>query len=98
MAENFEDKLPRIRSKMALLLERYKVLETRLQELDEACRKKDAENRKLRKEIDTLKTDLEYSHVVRAFANSPEQLAQSRAILYQLVRDVDKCIAQLKQE
>ena len=98
MAENFEDKLPRIRSKMALLLERYKVLETRLQELDEACRKTDAEIRKCRKEIYTLKTDLEYSHVVRAFANSPEQLAQSRAILSQLVRDVDKCIAQLKQE
>ena len=50
---------------------------------------------KATKQIEQLKLDNDYLRMARAINSSAAELSQSKAILTQLVRDVDKCIAQL---
>lgn len=51
----------------------------------------------LRKELDQARLDLQFLTVSYKLAQSPESLADSRKVVAALIRDIDKCIAQLKE-
>lgn len=50
-----------------------------------------------RREIQNLRTQLEYLQMASTFAPTREQVEQSRAVLSGLVRDINKCINDLTQ-
>ena len=54
------------------------------------------ENEKQRQLIEKLEMDKDFLQMARQIAPDREALDRSRAMIARLVRDVDKCIEQLK--
>lgn len=50
---------------------------------------------RLRRENSALKADLEYMTVARTLATDPQQVADTRQMISGLVREIDRCIAEL---
>lgn len=95
MAVNLNEIVNRLQSKMIVFSEKYNALQTEKQKVDEENKILKAEIEKLRKELEKSNVDNEYLRLARNISSNPQELAESKAILSQLVRDVDKCIAQL---
>lgn len=95
MAINLQDNLNRLKSKTVVLLEKYNALSDEKNKVDTLNANLQSENEKLRIELEKAKRDIEYLQIARNISTTPEDIANSKAILSQLVRDVDKCIAQL---
>ena len=95
MAATLQHRLESIGSKAQLLTERYA-------ELLEEKRAAEAEIGELRAQLDRqqremahLRQQIENLQVVTTLTPKREDVERSRAFLSQLVRDIDKCIAQL---
>lgn len=96
MSENVQDTASRIRAKIGLVAEHQALLVSRLEtERAENSRLK-ARIGELTAEISRLKTEIEYLTVMRAVAPTPQQAEIGRAKLAGLVREIDRCIAELK--
>ncbi len=96
MAQNIQDISTSIRAKVEVISNRQAMLvETieRQRAEAEAMRRRISE---LEAEVKRLEADKEYLTVVRAAAVTPQQAEQSRAMLAGLVREIDRCIAELK--
>lgn len=96
MAENVQDITSSIRSKVSVIVGRQSMLAQQIaseRAEAEALRRKVEE---LSAEVKRLKADNEYLTVMRAVAVTPQQAEQSRAMLAGLVREIDRCIAELK--
>ena len=92
MAESLSEIFERLLAKQQILLERYNAMKDKLQisqEENEALKK---ENEKQRQLIEKLEMDKDFFQI----APDREALDRSRAMIARLVRDVDKCIEQLK--
>ena len=92
MAEELQQRLLRLKSKLDLLLEQGAILR---REKDDALRQaanlQEIVDRQ-RREIQNLKAQLEYLQIASTFAPTREQVEQSRAVLYGLVRAINNCI------
>ncbi|MEE0979732.1 MAG: hypothetical protein UH625_10055 [Muribaculaceae bacterium] len=97
MAQDLQQRLLRLKGKMDLLIEQGVLLRKQKQEADIRARQLQEIVDRQRREIESLKMQLEYMQIASSFAPSREQVEQSRAILSGLVRDIDKCINDLKQ-
>lgn len=95
MATELHSIVERILNKSSVLVEKYQALEIEKMNVEQKLQEVQAETEVLRKEVERLKLDNEYLRMARAIAPSYELLAESRAAVSQLVRDVDKCISQL---
>lgn len=95
MADDLESRISRIESKLVVMLEKYRRLEAEKEEYQRKTAELAGDVDKLTKQIEQLKLDNDYLRMARAINSSAAELSQSKAILTQLVRDVDKCIAQL---
>lgn len=96
MAQNVQEIASSIKSKVAAIADRQRLLARSIEaERAENLRLK-AHVAGLEAEIARLKSDIEYLTVVRAVSVTPGQAEQSRALLAGLVRDIDRCIAELK--
>lgn len=96
MSETVQEIASSILAKIDVIGDRQAALVSRI----EAER---AENSRLRArveelsaEVARLKADIEYLSVMRGVAPTPEQAEQGRAKLAGLVREIDRCIAELK--
>lgn len=96
MAEHVQEITDSIRAKIGVILDRQNMLVQQIAN-------ERAENAALRAKVEALsaelkqlKTDNEYLTVMRAVAVTPQQAEQSRAMLAGLVREIDRCIAELK--
>ena len=95
-AESFSEIFELLLAKQQILLERYNAMKDKLQisqEENEALKK---ENEKQRQLIEKLEMDKDFLQMARQIAPDREALDRSRARIARLVRDVDKCIEQLK--
>lgn len=96
MAEHVQDIADGIRSKVKVIIDRQNMLTqqvaTERAKVESLHKTVDA----LQKEVSRLKADNEYLTVMRAVAVTPQQAEQSRALLAGLVREIDRCIAELK--
>lgn len=97
MAGNLQQRLDSIRSKAQLLQSRYLMLldekraaDARIQELQDTLERQ-------RKEMDVMQQQIEYLRVVTTITPSHQDVERSRAILSELVRDIDKCISELTE-
>lgn len=95
MAASLQQRIDSIKGKALLLMERYaelldekKAAETQIAELQ-------ARVQLQQREIDRMKVEIENLKVVTTLTPKREDVEQSRAFLSQLVRDIDKCIAEL---
>lgn len=96
MAQNVQDIAHRIESKVAAIADHQRLLVQTLETERAEKQRLLARISELKAEISRLKSDNEYLTVVRAVSVTPEQAEQSRTMLAGLVRDIDRCIAELK--
>lgn len=95
MAVDLEELIERLQRKMLVLVDKYRLLESDKKSVDEENARLKAEIENLKKQLEQTNTDKEFLRIARNISNTPEQLAENKAVLVRLVRDVDKCIAQL---
>ena len=95
MATDFNEQIERIRAKATVLVEKY----LRLQEAYESLR---AENTELKgrveaqnKELEQLRMQVEYLSIASTVKMSGEDIDSTRAMVADLVRELDRCIADL---
>lgn len=96
MAQNVQDIASRIKQKVAAIADRQRLLAQAIESERADKERLTARVAELEAEIVRLKADNEYLRVMRAVAVTPEQAEQSRTMLAGLVREIDKCIAELK--
>lgn len=97
MAENLQETLSRLAAKTAMLLQKYAEMASSKQAAEARASELEAENAELRSRLRQTEVDNENLRIVRHVASSPEELAKGKAMISQLVRDIDKCIAQLTE-
>lgn len=97
MAGNLQQRLDILRSKAQLLTERYLTLLDEKREADATIEQLNKEMELQRKEMDIMRQQIESLQVVTTLVPSRENVERSRAILAELVRDIDKCINELTE-
>ncbi len=97
MAGNLQQRLDILRSKAQLLTERYLTLLDEKREADATIEQLNKEMERQRKEMDIMRQQIESLQVVTTLVPSRENVERSRAILAELVRDIDKCINELTE-
>lgn len=97
MASELQATLNRIISKSEVLVERYKLLKSEKEAVEQENGELKAQLTKLNAEIEKMRRDYEYLQMARMVAPTRESVAQSHAIITKLVQDVDKCISQLME-
>ncbi|MBQ4917600.1 MAG: hypothetical protein UHD04_07170 [Muribaculaceae bacterium] len=95
MATDLHSTIQRILGKTDVLVEKYQALVEELGEVEAEVRKLRNENASLVKENQMLRQENDYLKLARSIVPSQDRLEESKAIVNQLVRDVDKCISQL---
>lgn len=87
--------LQRLTAKSQVLVEKYRALEVAKATVDDENRTLKQEIKDIKQQLQRLQTENEYLTIARNINRTPEDIAGSKAILSQMVRDVDKCISQL---
>ncbi len=96
MAFDFERAVERLRGKAAMVAKRYQqAVEQRDAARDEISRLEEEISRKDR-EIRELKMKVEYLSVVTSARPGIDEMRRSRAMLSELVREIDHCISDLQ--
>lgn len=95
MADELQTRLQSLQGKAKLLMERYKLLLRQKQHQDNELLQLQHTVKQQQKQIATLEQQLEHLRVVTPLAVQGADLELSRAVMTQLVRDIDKCIAEL---
>lgn len=95
MADNLQQRIDRLKAKAALLTERYLVVararrdaETRVAELEEQISR-------LTREAQLREAEIERLRVLSVLSPDHNDVEETRRLLSGLVREIDKCIAQL---
>lgn len=97
MADDLKARLDSISNKAKLLTELYVALRQEKQTAD--CRIEELNNivNNQQKEIERLTQEVEYLKIATTIVPDRNQVENSRAILSKLVREIDKCILELKE-
>lgn len=95
MAASLQQRIDSIKGKALLLMERYAELLDEKKAAEAQIAELQARVQLQQREIDRMKVEIENLKVVTTLTPKREDVEQSRAFLSQLVRDIDKCIAEL---
>lgn len=95
MAANLQQRLKSIGSKARVLTERYAELLEEKRAAEAQIDELRAQLQRQQREMDHMRQRIEHLQVVTTIAPKREDVERSRAFLSQLVRDIDKCIAEL---
>ena len=95
MANDLKHILERLRGKLDLLTQRYVTLLQEKQAIEERNNELIALTQKQKQEINRLQQEVEYLKVVTTLNPTHKDVEESRAFLSKLVREIDKCIAEL---
>lgn len=96
MSKGIHNILEGIRSKVAVIADRQAMLVETIRRQRAQVVDLQQQVAQLEAEVSRLRADNEYLTVVRAAAVTPQQAERSRAMLAGLVREIDRCIAELK--
>lgn len=97
MAANLTDVIDRISAKLTELAERYSLLLQANEQLKAENNELKDDIRELTKAVERLETDKKFLTVSHRLADTPEAVVEARAVVAALIRDIDKCISQLKE-
>ena len=95
MSADLKQRLDSLRTKTVLLLKRHEMLEEAATAARQRIRELEQDNERVQKRIDLLNQENEYLRVVHSVSPSRSDAENTRALLAGLVRDIDKCIADL---
>lgn len=95
MDADLEQTLRRISEKSRFLIERYKVLRERNERANERIAQLENELALRDKELETLRLQVQYNSLSSSLAPDRESLESTHAMIADLVREVDRCIADL---
>lgn len=95
MSGELQQTIDRINAKTQILLDRYALIRQQRQQAVERIRELEAELGSLRAENQRLRTEAEFLKVATTIAPTRADVARSRALLAELVREIDKCITEL---
>ena len=97
MAANLQQRLYSIRGKATLLTQRYAELLEEKRAADAQIAELHTQLRRQQEEMARMRQQIESLQVVTTISRGREDVERSRAFLSQLVRDIDKCIAELTE-
>ena len=97
MANDLKHILERLRGKLDLLTQRYATLLQEKQAIEERNNELITLTQKQQQEINRLQQEVEYLKVVTTLNPNRNDVEKSRAFLSELVREIDKCISELKE-
>lgn len=95
MAGNLQQRIDKIEAKGALLAERFALMRDAKRKADGQIAELNATIAGLRREIDDLNRRVEYLKVASVLTPDHRDVEETRAMLTELVREIDKCINQL---
>ncbi len=95
MAGNLQQRIDKIESKAALLAERYAVLHNAKLRADARIDELNATIDSLQRNVADLNRQIEYLKVASVLSPDHRDVEETRALLTELVREIDKCINQL---
>jgi phage shock protein A len=95
MATDLHERLQRVARKAQGLTDRYDVLEREKKAADAHIAELEATVAELRKRVEELDRQVEYLTVVTTAIPSRDDVERSRSVISKLVREIDKCIADL---
>ena len=91
-----KDKLQALMHKVESLGKRYAALQGENKELSRQIERQQLEIARMEKELAQLRIDNEFLRVAHSVPNNPEVVAQYKKQVTKMVRDIDRCIKQLK--
>ncbi|MDE5988671.1 MAG: DUF3450 domain-containing protein [Duncaniella sp.] len=95
MAANLQQRVDKIEAKAALILERYELMLRARQEAENRVRELTGTVERLERTIGDLNRQIEYLKVASVLTPDHRDVEATRAVLSELVREIDKCINQL---
>lgn len=95
MAVSLQQRIDRIKSKAAVLNERYIAMSKARDDAERRVAERDAEIDGLRRQLAERDREIERLKVSNVLTPDHRQVEQTRQLISSLVRDIDKCIAQL---
>ena len=95
MAIDLQQQLERVNAKTTLVLEKYALMQQRLEQARAEIARLNDELRRSRQSIEALEMRLEYLNVSHTVASSGDELQRAKAMISELVREIDLCIADL---
>lgn len=95
MAQQLRERLDRIAAKCGVLVENYERLLAEKTAVEQQLAQARAEVERQAVELERLQRENHYLRTASVLAPDAESAARSRQLLSKMVRDIDKCIAQL---
>ncbi len=95
MAIDLQQQLERVNAKTTLVLEKYALMQQRLEQARTEIARLNDELRRSRQSIEALEMRLEYLSVSHTVASSGDELQRAKVMISELVREIDLCIADL---
>ena len=95
MAGEFKHIIDRINAKAEIVLERYALVNRQRREALDRVGELEREIRRLRAENERLRQETEYLKLATTISPSRKDVENMRAVLSELVREIDRCIAEL---
>ena len=97
MARDFNTQIQSLSAKMAVIAEKYSVLESQYRDAREEIIQLKAVVLAREKELQQLRLQAEYLTVATTLGSDRSSVEATRAMLADLVRDIDRCIADLME-
>lgn len=95
MAVELQQTIDRVNAKAHILLDRYALIRRRRNEAEAKIKELEAELSNLQAENEDLRRQVEFLRIATTIVPDRKDVERSRAMLAELVREIDKCIADL---
>ena len=97
MANELQQTLARIINKSNILVEKYHELENAYSELESEKKQLVEQIEQIKRDNERMSQEIEYLKMARVVAPNLDDVENARTTISTLVRDIDKCIAQLNE-
>ena len=95
MAGELQQTIDRLNAKTQILVDRYALIKEQRNRAVAQIRKLEADVERLTAQNEKLRTEVEFLKIATTISPRREDVARSRALLAELMREIDKCITEL---
>lgn len=97
MAVELQQIIDRVNAKTQILLDRYALIRQRREEAEAKVAELEATLEMVRAENEDLRRQVEFLRIATTIVPDRKDVERSRSMLSELVREIDKCIADLNE-